>query len=172
MKCPACVNNLTEITAGDIHIDICKGGCGGVWFDEGEIKKFDEEAELAADVIFKTETTGSRKTDGKSLRKCPRCPDQVIVRQFYDPKNQVEINQCWHCSGIWLDRGELSTIRTQFKTSQDRAAAIDGYADQCMEQHLAAIKHAGKEALAEYHEETSNRYKSFLYGFKKLLGKE
>lgn len=172
MKCPACSRDLAEVTAGDVQVDICQGGCGGVWFDEGELEHFDEESEVLADVILKKEASGSLATNGKELRKCPRCVDEVIVRQFFDPKNQVEINQCWTCSGIWLDRGELATIRSQFKTATDRAKAIEAYADQCMDQHLAAIKHAGKEALAHYNEETSTRYKSFLFAFKQLLGKE
>ena len=38
MNCPACGNVMTEVTAGDIRVDACKGGCGGLWFDEWELR--------------------------------------------------------------------------------------------------------------------------------------
>ena len=170
MKCPACSKELQTVAAGDVDVDICVGGCGGVWFDDGELDKFDEDSEIAAEVILKARPGNSKPPDGKQLRKCPRCPDQVIVRQFFDPKNQVEINQCWECSGIWLDCGELATIRAQFKTATDRAQAIEEYAEKCIDQHEQAIIDHGKKELAEYNEETSSRFKAFMYGFKQLLG--
>jgi len=170
MKCPACSKELQSTTAGDVVVDICAGGCGGVWFDEGELEKFDEDSEVAAEVILKARTSSTPVPDGKQLRKCPRCPDQAIVRQFFDPKNQVEINQCWQCSGIWLDCGELLTIRGQFKTATDRAQAIEEYAEQCIDQSEKAIAEHGKLELAKYNEETSSRFKAFMYGFKQLLG--
>jgi Zn-finger nucleic acid-binding protein len=33
MKCPACKNVLQEMTVDNVTVDICKGGCGGIWFD-------------------------------------------------------------------------------------------------------------------------------------------
>ncbi|GEM_PF-5341603 len=30
MKCPACENQLTQIVAGSITVDACKGGCDGM----------------------------------------------------------------------------------------------------------------------------------------------
>lgn len=39
MKCPACNGELFPIKAGDVALDICEKGCGGVWFDRMELKK-------------------------------------------------------------------------------------------------------------------------------------
>ena len=41
MKCPACENELTDKDVGGVTVDICNGGCGGLWFDNFEFKKFD-----------------------------------------------------------------------------------------------------------------------------------
>jgi len=38
MKCPACKNPLREKGAGDMTLDICYGGCGGIWFDATELQ--------------------------------------------------------------------------------------------------------------------------------------
>ncbi len=42
MKCPACGNALTEKTVDPITLDVCQGGCGGIWFDNFELQKVDE----------------------------------------------------------------------------------------------------------------------------------
>lgn len=39
--------------------------------------------------------------------KCPTCPDSVLV--ITDRQN-VEIDYCPQCRGVWLDRGELDKL--------------------------------------------------------------
>ena len=31
-----------EKTIHDVTVDVCEGGCGGIWFDAFELKKFDD----------------------------------------------------------------------------------------------------------------------------------
>ena len=52
MNCPACGNAMTEMTAGTIKVDTCKGGCGGLWFDEWELPRVDQADESAGDVLL------------------------------------------------------------------------------------------------------------------------
>ena len=46
MKCPACGNELSQMVAGEITVDVCKGGCGGIWFDHFELQKVDEQKRI------------------------------------------------------------------------------------------------------------------------------
>ena len=39
MNCPACNNILQQMKIKDVTLDVCNHGCGGVWFDDNEIKK-------------------------------------------------------------------------------------------------------------------------------------
>ena len=39
--------------------------------------------------------------------KCPTCPDSILV--ITDRQN-VEIDYCPQCRGVWLDRGELDKL--------------------------------------------------------------
>ena len=48
MKCPACENELTEKIFANVPLDVCEGGCGGVWFDWFELQKFDDIIEYHA----------------------------------------------------------------------------------------------------------------------------
>lgn len=40
---------------------------------------------------------------------CPACKDPMIILEL----NQVEVDYCTSCKGIWLDRGELELIFSQ-----------------------------------------------------------
>ena len=47
MNCPACGNVLEEMTVSDIAVNVCQGGCGGIWFDNFELEKVDTASESA-----------------------------------------------------------------------------------------------------------------------------
>jgi len=55
-----------------------------------------------------TSTGGkSRTTDNaKSGMKCPVCREALIISE----RQNIEIDYCPQCRGIWLDRGELDKI--------------------------------------------------------------
>ena len=171
MKCPACGKDLEEVSAGDIQIDICRSGCGGVWFDKDEIKKFDEPHEFMAEAILQGKPAAEARA-GSAPRPCPRCPGEVLVRQFADVKNSLQIDQCWQCSGIWLDPGELAALRGQYRTAVDRAQAVNSYVESHLAEEEKEMAAEGSRRISHYNEETRNVFTSFLYGFKRLLGAE
>ena len=122
MKCPACKTALDKLTVNNIELDICKAGCGGIWFDQFEFKKFDEPHEFAGETLLEIETGWKITTiDHKAQRQCPRCEDAKLVQHFYSPKQQIEIDECYQCGGIWLDYGELIRIRNIFGSEQARS---------------------------------------------------
>lgn len=124
MKCPACEGSLNECKIGDVALDICQSGCGGVWFDWKELKKFDEPHEVIPEGVLKS-SNSSRKKSG--VRFCPKCEGEELCLRYNDIKNEVEIDQCLKCSGIWLDTGELKKIRSQYQTEEERFKAADNW---------------------------------------------
>ena len=44
---------------------------------------------------------------------CPACENQMAVLEL----DQIEIDHCLHCGGIWLDAGELELL---LETDEDR----------------------------------------------------
>jgi len=145
MKCPACGNQLQQMTAGDVTVEICKGGCGGIWFDSLEVKKFDEPHESAGEQLLEIERDDSMTVDHTKRLKCPKCGDIVMLRHFFSVKKQVEVDECPGCAGFWLDAGELGQIRGLFKTEEDRNRAADEYFKEVLGDKLAAMQ-AGDEA--------------------------
>ena len=145
MNCPACANTLTPKTAGGVEVDVCAGGCGGIWFAQFEFKKFDEPAEAAGEQLLDVPTNGV-VVDRTKRYGCPRCTDGVVMlRHFESVKRQVTLDECPECGGIWLDAGELRTIRDEFPSEEARHAAADAYFHDVADRMLAR-EHAKTEA--------------------------
>ncbi len=123
MICPACEHNMTEIEIQDITVDVCVGGCGGIWFDGQELKKVDEPHEAAGQDLLEVDYDPEVVVDGSQRRDCPHCADIVMMRHFSSIKREVEVDECPSCSGFFLDRGELNSIREQYATEEDRREA-------------------------------------------------
>ncbi len=149
MKCPACENILQEMTVGGVAVDVCKGGCGGIWFDNFELKKFDEPHESAGEALLDIERDESLIVDHTKRLKCPKCDDVVMMRHFFSVKKGVEVDECPGCAGFWLDAGELSKIRTLFKTEEERHKAAEEYFEEVFGDHFRAMKAENEAKLAK-----------------------
>ncbi len=116
MKCPACYNELTQLQVGKLVVDVCQGGCGGIWFDAFELDQVDQEDEAAGEPLMELRRDPHVVVDFARKRECPRCSGIKLHRHFFSARRQVQIDQCPNCSGYWLDAGELASIRAE-KTS-------------------------------------------------------
>jgi hypothetical protein len=147
MYCPACGRSLTEKTIGDITVDVCEGGCGGIWFDKFELHKFDEQHESLGQELLDIERDESVRLDPAERRKCPKCQDFVLLRHFFSVKREVEVDECAGCGGFWLDAGELKKIRRQFATEKERKNAAGAYFDEIFGEKLRAMQAQSQEKL-------------------------
>jgi Zn-finger nucleic acid-binding protein len=121
MKCPACYNELMEIQVGNLQVDVCEGGCGGIWFDAFELQRVDDEGESAGEPLLHVRRDEHITVDASRKRACPRCEGIKLHRHFFSAKRRVEVDQCPNCGGYWLDAGELEQIRLE--RGQTAAAA-------------------------------------------------
>jgi len=121
MKCPACDRGLTGVQVGSVLLDVCKGGCGGIWFDVHELEKVTEEnQELPADVDVDCDVAVN--VDFDRTRQCPRCDGVDLERRLPHLGSVVEIDLCPRCGGYWLDCGELEKIRAETGSPQKAPA--------------------------------------------------
>ena len=112
MKCPACFNELTEVQVGSLLVDVCQGGCGGIWFDAFELQRMDEQDE-PGEPLLHIRRDEQVVVDPSRKRECPRCPGIKLHRHFFSAKRRVQVDQCPNCAGYWLDAGELAQIRAE-----------------------------------------------------------
>jgi len=157
MKCPACGTELTEMKAGDITVQACKGGCGGLWFEANEIGKVDLPSESAGAALIDIERDPSITVDVSKRRNCPKC-DMIMMQHFFDVKRKVTVDECPECAGMWLDAGELKTIRSEYPTEEARKEAAGKYFDAMFGEKLAEM-HAKDEASAQRAEKIAHMFR-------------
>lgn len=148
MQCPACDNQLSPMEAGGVTVDICKGGCGGIWFDNYEFEKFDEPHETAGESLLNIERRGAVKDDQAGKHPCPKCDGIVMQRHFVSVKHKVEIDECPMCGGIWLDAGELAETRTLYNTEEERKQAAATYFNDVFSTDLLNLRTESQDKLA------------------------
>jgi uncharacterized protein len=119
-------------------LDICYGGCGGIWFDQAELEKVSARAATTLHTVWQVPVGNVKLTEP---RLCPRCPEQVLDRKWFSPVQKVEIDECPKCHGIWLDAGEFSRIYDEI---QGAKVAPPGWATAMAEAaRLVTEKSAG-----------------------------
>jgi len=137
------------MTVGDVTVDVCRGGCGGIWFDSFEFKKFDEPNESAGEELLDVEQDASIVVDHTKRLKCPKCDDIVMMRHFFSVKKEVEVDECPGCGGFWLDAGELRKIRSMFNTEEERHKAAGEYFSEVFGADFAAMQAEDEAKLAK-----------------------
>lgn len=148
MDCPACHRTLSPVEADGISVDVCKEGCGGIWFSWMELQRFDEPKEAAGEVLLDFPRRPGVAVDPGPLT-CPQCADKIALkRHFFSVKRDVAVDECPACGGYWLDPGELRTIRTAFDTDEARRAAADAYFSETFGSQLADAHAETEEQLA------------------------
>lgn len=140
MKCPACGNILTLMVAGDVTVNVCEHGCGGIWFDWFELKKLDQPHESAGEAILNLACNRDVAVDLTKKRPCPKCDNVVMRQHFCSVKKQVTVDECPNCGGVWLDAGELTQIRSQFKTEAERKQAAEEYYNEVFGPEFSRMK--------------------------------
>ena len=147
MNCPSCNTNLEERTVGGITVDVCAGGCAGIWFDQHELQQVDEQHEHAGESLLDIARDPKLTIDVDARRTCPKCPDSVMMRHFFSIKRHVELDECPTCAGFWLDCGELREIRTLYKTEDERREAARDYFQEVFSQPIQKELRDGQDKL-------------------------
>lgn len=125
MVCPACNNELTEVQSGSVVVDLCRDGCGGIWFDRLEIRSVDEPHEEVSAALL--DLPSRTAAEDPPRRDCPRCDRIVMMRRFASARREVAVDECPGCGGFWLDGGELERIRSEFRTESERKQAAERF---------------------------------------------
>ncbi|MEN9572858.1 MAG: hypothetical protein RL514_713 [Verrucomicrobiota bacterium] len=98
MNCPACTTPLTKLAVEGVELDVCHGGCGGLWLDNFELAKFDEPHESAAWEELCVSVDPHITVDYQVKRKCPQCAVPML-RQFCTAQRRTQVDVCPQCGG-------------------------------------------------------------------------
>jgi len=122
MRCPDCGEKLKEVLALTKHgvkikVDQCFS-CGGIWFDNLELppipkKEIEKIEKIDIDKLQEKSFIGN----GNSL--CPKCSTKLETFKDYNFPEELEVEYCKKCDGLWMNRGEA----TDFKIWQEEKKA-------------------------------------------------
>lgn len=92
------------------------------------MKKFDEPFESDGGQLLTVERDPKVVVDHTARRNCPGCPEKMIMmRHFSSVKKEAEVDVCPKCNGIWLDAGELNSIREAFSSEKEKVEATQKF---------------------------------------------
>lgn len=113
INCPACGKEMKKlfIKESGLNLDICLDGCGGIYFDNRELEKFDEQNENIDEILNAIKGKSFVSVDETKTRYCPLCYDMPMTKMGAANGN-IEIDVCQNCGGKFLDLGELNKIRS------------------------------------------------------------
>ncbi len=136
IKCPACGEKMEKvfIQSEGINLDICTNGCGGIFFDNREFDKFNEDNEDISIIEEKLKNKKFEKTDENKERICPACGAKMVKNTT--AVGGTVVDDCYICGGKFLDYGELTKIRNEFKNDSQRQEAAMKYLYQKVGQEL------------------------------------
>ena len=108
--CPACGKEMEKIFIPEpnVNVDICLNGCGGMFFDNRELDKFDEHEESIAHILHVINNKKFEEVDKSAKRICPVCGIPMVK---LGSNTDVEIDSCNMCGATFLDNGELERLR-------------------------------------------------------------
>jgi len=112
--CPACGEEMRKfyIESANCYVDVCVTGCGGIYFDKNELDKMDEAHEKIPELFELFKDKDFMLVDKEKTRMCPTC-SHVMIKNFSTENNEVEIDECKTCGGLFLDCNELFQIRKE-----------------------------------------------------------
>ena len=137
VRCPACGKEMVKIFANKTaYIDICLDGCGGLFFDNGELEKFNQPNKKIDDILYFYE--GNVKFEKPSKNKQRICACGAYMNEIN--YGETKIDACSLCKAKFLDAFELQQIRDSYKTKK-------GFSDKLILQFANDLEQKRKLAI-------------------------
>ena len=165
VNCPACGKEMKKVYMNEqgIYLDVCLDGCGGIYFDNREFKKFDEQHEDISPLLEAFKGKTFKKVSESDTRICPVC-HQTMVKHFSSAKYEIQIDDCYSCGATFLDFSELERIRNEFVNEQHRNADVLQKLDESIGSYLRErdVAHSHLKEKSFFRKHCSNLVKKFV----------
>jgi len=117
MKVPLVKDLCGEKRLG-MTLDVCYGGCGGIWSTPTELERVSARAASTLHTIWQIKRSNVKLTEP---RLCPRCPERCLSGKWFSDLQQVEIDQCPSAAAFAGRRGVHPHLRGDPRGQSDSA---------------------------------------------------
>ena len=139
-SCPDCREPLAVTTVAGVAVDGCQG-CGGVWFDRGELTRLAQGdlTQLAAiDRAF--EAASESETAFVESSPCPMCGTGLAP--FQPPQTpQLSLTGCPAGHGTWLREDDFESIIAQVEQWRTQRRGTPGGTPAPARERLRDVAH-------------------------------
>lgn len=161
LTCPACGKEMEKVFIESMqkHLDVCLKGCGGMFFDNREFEKVDEQHENVDEILKLVENQTFKSVDDKEIRVCPYCGANMVKSNVFG----VLLDTCYTCGGKFLDNHELEQYRNQYPNESERSKVFHSILIEAVkntDNPDVEIKHPEEEII--YCEPPMNPFKKFI----------
>nr|BAJ07088.1 rhomboid protein family homolog [uncultured bacterium] len=111
LQCPDCSHSMDEHLVHGVTIDWCSE-CAGIWFDEGELKRY-LESSAPDSVRVLPEELFTDLSEGENLT-CPRCEDSTARFGMIDG---FQFQGCNSCAGVFIGKPHIALITRRYSTA-------------------------------------------------------
>lgn len=121
-RCPKCKTQAEPVEYEGVQVYNC-GGCGGYWMSPQRLKVIVERRDQVLPEPVRQAMMDMADAHNTVERlTCFTCARPMKREQFRD-WNDIQLDYCQHCNGIWLDRGELEKCQIYWEYAQDNPSA-------------------------------------------------
>ena len=122
LYCPACNAAMKKICLPEqgINIDICTEGCGGMYFDNRELQKVQQDDNSINTILESLENKEFQTINQDATRVCPACGTNMVKM---GGNVGIEYDVCNVCGGKFLDNGELKKMSEFVVKGEDKLDA-------------------------------------------------
>lgn len=114
LRCPQCDVPMNEVNVRAnpgslIQLDQCQR-CGGIWCDKWELFPIDPEEAERLDSLDEKLLAACANPIPKALY-CPRCTSKLARLKEPLLPEEIVLQRCIRCDGIWLNRGQMGRYK-------------------------------------------------------------
>ena len=117
-RCPRCKVQVTRVEYEGANVRMC-GECGGYWVTPIALKAIANRRQMDfSEAVKERFLQMAEQSDSTESLLCMTCAKTLVKERFKD-WDDIIIDRCEKCGGIWLDPGELEKIQIYWEYFQD-----------------------------------------------------
>lgn|GEM_PF-3148693 len=124
-RCPKCKLQAKQIRYEGVPIYSC-GSCGGHWMSGARLDVILDRRELEMPEAVQQKMMDLADASNSTEKLwCLTCGTEMIKESF-KYWDEIQIDRCPKCGGIWLDRGELEKCQIFWEYAKDHPEEWEG----------------------------------------------